>query len=316
MKYQTTSVNRPAKYNKSNVSLVDVSIVRDDFENSEEFSEVKCTLTDNFVNGEVDYINRLMNFEVRSDDVWVISMPKSGQEIISELAWLAQNNFDLEAATSSSNSIRVPYVELKALIGFTSDSFAYTDSLKSPRTVKTHLPIQFLPADLFVKKPKIIYIYRDICEVVLAYYYHCCAIGCFTGTKEDFVECFMKDDAPYLPYWNNVTNFWRRRGNQHIHYVSYSKVKKSLEAVLKEVCEFLGKPIPSQEVIGQIKEHLEVYDEVSELKKQIKTNEELKSITEKELDIDFKLSEESTRKLKDWSARFLSENGFSAEDFL
>lgn len=187
--YQTTFVSRATKHNLSKVELYDASILRSDFQ-TEEFSRVKCTVTDSFE----DNVGRIMKFKVRPDDVWVISMPKSGQEIISEICWLAQNNFDFTAAKNTSNSIRVPYFELKAVLGFTNDSFSATDALKSPRTIKTHLPIQFLPADLFVKKPKIIYIYRDVTEVIIAYYYHCCAIGCFSGTKEEFVDCFMNDD--------------------------------------------------------------------------------------------------------------------------
>lgn len=211
--------------------------------------------------------------------------------------------------------MRVPYLEMKALLGFTSDSFAFTDGLQSPRTIKTHLPIQFLPSDLFVKKPKIIYVYRDVSEVVLAYYYHCCAIGCFTGTKEEFVECFMKDDAPYLPYWSNVTNFWKRRRDQNIHCVSYSSLKKNMGIVVKEVCEYLGKSVPSDTVIDQVKELFEVYDEVRELEKQIQNNKELKTVTGKGLEIDFTLSPEMSKKLNDWSSASLLNNGFTLNDF-
>lgn len=86
------------------LNLVDVSIDRDDLDGC---STNKFVFTEDFPNS----IERLLNFKVREDDVWIISLPKCGIEYFSEMVWLVQNNFSFERSVSSSNNVRAPHVE-------------------------------------------------------------------------------------------------------------------------------------------------------------------------------------------------------------
>lgn len=106
-----------------------------------------------------------------------------------------------------------------------------------------------------------------------------------------------------------MINFWKRRDDLNMFFVSYTNLKNNLGAVVKEVCQHLGKPVPSEEVIREVEEHLQGFDEVRELQKQIKNNEELKSMTGEVMEIDFKLSDELVEKLNDWTAKFVADNG-------
>lgn len=43
-------------------------------------------------------IERLKNFEVRDDDVFICGFPRSGTTFTQELVWFVMNNFDFETA--------------------------------------------------------------------------------------------------------------------------------------------------------------------------------------------------------------------------
>lgn len=87
----------------TNINFVDVSINRDDLDSKNS----KCVFTEDFPNS----IERLMNFKVRPDDVWIVALPKCGIEYFSEMVWLIQNDFDFVKSLSSSNNVRAPHVE-------------------------------------------------------------------------------------------------------------------------------------------------------------------------------------------------------------
>ncbi|KAG8261490.1 hypothetical protein J6590_070895 [Homalodisca vitripennis] len=57
------------------------------------------------------YAERLHNFEVYEDDVWVISYPKCGTTWTQEMVWLIGNNCDFDAASDRLLLQRFPFLE-------------------------------------------------------------------------------------------------------------------------------------------------------------------------------------------------------------
>lgn len=55
--------------------------------------------------------DRIKNFQVFSDDVWVLSFPKCGTTWTIEMVWLIQNNMDFEKARSIAADDRFPFLE-------------------------------------------------------------------------------------------------------------------------------------------------------------------------------------------------------------
>lgn len=150
---------------------------------------------------------------------------------------------------------------MKALFNFANDSFDVAEALESPRVLKTHLPLQFLPKEFFTKKPKVVFVYRDAAEAAIAYYYLACAIGCYSGSKEDFVELFMNGGGPYLPFWQHMASFDQYFAtNTNILSVEYSLCKnKIFEDLLEDLCQFLGKGFPEKVIVEKLNEHLQMY---------------------------------------------------------
>lgn len=66
-----------------------------------------CVLPEKYLT----YADRYKNFQVREDDVWVVTFPKSGTTWAVEMTWLLMNNFDYETANSDRVVFRAPFLE-------------------------------------------------------------------------------------------------------------------------------------------------------------------------------------------------------------
>ena len=101
---------------------------------------------------------QLYNFEVRDDDIWIVTFPKAGTTWTQEMVWMLVNDVDQEAGAVPA-SLRVPYMEINALMGpevaeipfppemveVMVDPIGYAGKMAGPRVLKTHLPIDCLP---------------------------------------------------------------------------------------------------------------------------------------------------------------------------
>ena len=87
-------------------------------------------------------------------------------------------------------------------IGLIPPSHKILEQLPSPRMIKTHLQIQFLPQEIFEKKPKIIYIARNPKDVIVSdYHFHNTDVMLPTYKSwDDFVNDFMKGDGKFFSH--------------------------------------------------------------------------------------------------------------------
>ncbi len=120
-----------------------------------------------------DAAETIYNMKVRPDDIWVITYPKSGTTWMLELVWQVANGVNLGKDLPDRHE-RTPFLEISTLepgplIGrdqelpeelvkicasqnadprLAANSIAWVEDMKSPRIVKTHLPLEFLPPNL------------------------------------------------------------------------------------------------------------------------------------------------------------------------
>lgn len=69
-----------------------------------------CVLPKKYV--ELNFLARMKSFQVRDDDVWIISYPKTGTTWMCEMVWLLNNKLDFELARKIHQNDRVPFIEL------------------------------------------------------------------------------------------------------------------------------------------------------------------------------------------------------------
>lgn len=54
---------------------------------------------------------KIYNFDVRSDDVWIVTFPRSGTTWTQEMIWLIANDLDYEKCSNTPLNKRFPFLE-------------------------------------------------------------------------------------------------------------------------------------------------------------------------------------------------------------
>lgn len=189
-------------------------------------------------------VNDVPWFEVRPDDVWVVSFPKAGTTWLQEIVYLLCNDFDFEKAKAETIEVRFPYLE------YMHPGIKAVAAAPSPRFVKTHLPFSLLPKDIDEKKPKIIYIARNPKDtsISLLSFVKLMGLTPFFGTTENFAELFVNGTVMYGPWWKHVQEGWERRNDDNVLFITYEDLQKDFGRVVREVARFLNRTVTEDQV--------------------------------------------------------------------
>ncbi|KAF5289177.1 hypothetical protein FQR65_LT02067 [Abscondita terminalis] len=194
------------------------------------------------------FLERIKNFKVYDDDIYIFAFPKSGSRWVQELLWLIQNELDFETAKSVMMCRRSPLLELEILFDEPQHQYALfelVENLKRPRCIRSHLHWSLLPDSITngTKQPKIIVMMRNPEDTCTSYYYQSAIVEGYNGSWDDFCELFLEGKVPYGPYWNHVLGYWKERDRLNIMFINYNKMKNNLPSVVREVTTFLGKTL-------------------------------------------------------------------------
>ncbi|GFO43020.1 sulfotransferase [Plakobranchus ocellatus] len=189
-------------------------------------------------------------FEVREDDIWISTFPKSGTTWVQEIVYLVMNNADTGKALQTTIERRVPFFE------YPIPGFKAISAMPSPRLIKSHLPLSLLPDQMKAKKPKIIYVYRNPKDTVVSYYEFLVKFLTytkFTGKFEDFCRLFTEGKVLCGPWWKHVTEAWARRHEDNFLLLCYEDLQADLDKNVRIVAEFLGKSLTDEQVARIVK---------------------------------------------------------------
>lgn len=193
---------------------------------------------------------KIRNFHVRNDDVWVLSYPKSGntwvQNIVSQLkygidskrepvtvtdAWYLEGDMVLD---NSDEEVK------RAVTSAFGNTMEKLDKESSPRIIKSHLPPNLLPVELWTVRPKIIYIARNPKDVAVSMYHMLCNdFKRFTGTIEEYFDLFLEDRNWYAPFHAHVTSFWQLRNEKDFMFLTYEELSADRLNGVKRISKFL-----------------------------------------------------------------------------
>lgn len=223
----------------------------------------------------------IYNLELKPDDLWIVTFPRSGTTWTQELLWLLNMDLDFERAKKETLFQRFPFIDGSIL---TSENFKnqivkinkmspeeeeeYRKSfvpiyetvakMASPRHIKTHLPISLLPSKL-LDTCKVVYVARNPKDVAVSCFYqnsYLKFLG-FEGTFEDYWHLFQRDRVLWAPFWSHVEEGWRLRNHPNLHFIFYEDMKKDLPGVIRNVAAFLNKTL-NEEQIAKLVEHLNI----------------------------------------------------------
>ncbi|BFZ24860.1 hypothetical protein BsWGS_27898 [Bradybaena similaris] len=201
----------------------------------------------------INNIKAIHTFDVREDDIWVVSFPKAGTTWLQEIVYLIVNNGNFEAASQTNIDERFPYFE------FIVPGMKAISQMPSPRLIKSHLPLSLLPNQITQKKPKVIYIARNPKDTVVSYYNFITKFLTeleitFSGTFETFCQLFVDDLVYYGPWWKHVKEAWDKRDDENVLVLFYEDLHIDPHKTVQDIALFLGRPV-SKGVVDAIVKH-------------------------------------------------------------
>ncbi|KAL0842321.1 hypothetical protein ABMA28_014449 [Loxostege sticticalis] len=222
---------------------------------------------------------KIYNMEIRSTDVFLVTVPKSGTTWTQELIWLLKNDFDYNSAKAVPITQRFPLLEqsmthnsetARSHLNVDNGTEKQTQMTKilsmcgfevlqkasSPRYIKTHLPLSLLPPEL-LGTAKVVYVARDPRDVAVSYYNHVrlmLTFG-FQGDFKKFWHFFLNSLVSWTPYFSHVKEAWVMRNHPNVLFMFYEELCKDLPSSVRRVASFLDKPV-TEEQVARLCDHL------------------------------------------------------------
>ncbi|OQV14588.1 putative Sulfotransferase 1 family member D1 [Hypsibius exemplaris] len=122
---------------------------------------------------------------------------------------------------------------------------AVIDSRPSTRLIKSHVPRDLLPVSILETNCKIIYVYRNVKDVMVSLFYMSKGLWEYQHTSphdnfEHFVEKFVTGQIVFGPYFQHLASFWPHRHDANILLISYESILKDPQAMIKKLAAFMG----------------------------------------------------------------------------
>lgn len=207
----------------------------------------------------------IRTLDIRDDDIWVCTFPKSGSTWSQEVVWCIGHDVDLKAAKKEDLHSRFPFLEFSSLFDdletknenqgvtlppYVLDSVKYCTELPSPRFIRTHLPFNLLPEKLQSGSTgaKIIHVSRNSKDTCVSFYHHSKLFRGYKGSFEQFAELFLEGNVTYGPFFNHMGGYWNQRNNANLLFLKYEEMKKDLKSVVFKIADFIGKSISDDDV--------------------------------------------------------------------
>lgn len=221
------------------------------------------------------------NMTLRPDDTWVVTFPRSGTTWTQEMVWLINNDVDYEGALNEKLTDRFPFLEYSLLFreefkteilernnydqksveivrGMSEPGYNLVAKMKSPRHIKSHLPLSLLPPTL-LNTCKVVYVARNPKDVAVSYYHFLKGKGDFADDVNftKFWDIFQRNLVKFTPFWSHVLEAWDSRNHPNMLFLFYEDMKKDLPAVIRRTAAFLGKSLTEEQISG-LTEHLSI----------------------------------------------------------
>ncbi|HXQ72677.1 MAG TPA: sulfotransferase domain-containing protein [Pyrinomonadaceae bacterium] len=164
------------------------------------------------------------SFVPRNDDIFIVTYPRSGT------TWLQQILYQL---TTDGN---MEFEHISQQVPFLEHALGKGRSLNrpSPRIFKTHLNYRMVPKG----DCRYIYVARNGKDVAVSYYYYHKSHMGFGKSFNEFFNQYISGKVGYGSWFAHVKDWWQRRNDPNVLFLTYEEMTEDLEAVIKKICAF------------------------------------------------------------------------------
>ncbi|XP_006868454.1 PREDICTED: sulfotransferase family cytosolic 2B member 1 [Chrysochloris asiatica] len=179
--------------------------------------------------------------DVREDDIFIVTYPKSGTNWMIEIVSLILKDGDPSWIRSVPIWERAPWCE--TIMG----AFSLPDQ-PIPRLRSSHLPIQLFTKAFFNSKAKVIYLSRNPRDVAVSLYYYSKIAGQLKdpGKPDQFLQDFLNGEVQFGSWFDHIKGWIRMQGKENFLFITYEELHQDLLGSVKRVSEFLGRPLDSE----------------------------------------------------------------------
>ncbi|KAM9350537.1 cytosolic sulfotransferase 3-like [Symphorus nematophorus] len=192
----------------------------------------------------------VQNFKARPDDILVATYPKAGTTWVSyilDLLYFGQTA--PERQTSIPIYDRVPFLELNILSVFSGVDLVENLST-SPRLIKTHFPVQFVPKSFWEQKCKVVYVARNAKDNMVSFFHfdRMNKIEPDPGDWNSYFNRFLEGKMLYGSWYDHVNGWWKKKQTySKLHYMFYEDMVKDTGREIDKLCSFLGLSLSAEE---------------------------------------------------------------------
>uniref|UniRef100_A0A3Q2NTW9 Sulfotransferase n=1 Tax=Fundulus heteroclitus TaxID=8078 RepID=A0A3Q2NTW9_FUNHE len=185
----------------------------------------------------------VQNFQARPDDILIATYPKAGTTWVSQiLDMLYFGQMSPERLKTLPIYERVPFLEMMIPNVVTGTDQA--DKLPTtPRLIKTHLPVQFVPKSFWEQNCRIIYVARNAKDNMVSYYHFDCMnlVQPAAGDWKSFFQRFMEGKVVFGSWYDHVNGWWKKKQtHSNIHYMFYEDMIEDTGREIDKLCNFVG----------------------------------------------------------------------------
>lgn len=182
-------------------------------------------------------LKRMTEFEVRPDDVVVVSYPKCGHHFLHEvLTMLMTGELKLNKEQKMSRFLE--------FFAYPQDHF---DKIPSPRVILTHMPLKYLPKQVLEGKCKIIRCSRNPKDMMVSFHNHVLSLK-YHFYNESFADYFRlhteePSDAQYGSYFDYERDLWEALkplvDSRIVTNITFEDMKLNPVPTFKKIAEHL-----------------------------------------------------------------------------
>lgn len=182
-----------------------------------------------------EHLEKLRNFQLYTDDVWIITYPKCGTTWTQQIVRLLRDKGEQDDVKIST---AIPWLEGYPELDVT--------ELPQPRAFKSHYPYHLFPCGPPHATPfKYISVMRNPKDMAVSFYYQMRNVVDPNLSWEGFWKMLIERELPYGDYFDHILSWWPHRGDKNVLVLKYEDMKNDLPQAVSRIASLMDVTVSS-----------------------------------------------------------------------